>query len=80
MAHIGEVFLGFLKGGVDGECSPLADLPVVLPPDVHHQVLVEEDERPDHKEHPQLTKQTHNEEDLRENQSARFINQLIITM
>ena len=56
VAHIGEVFVGFLKGGVNGECPPLVDLPVVLPPDVHYQVLVEEHKRSDHKEHPQLTK------------------------
>jgi len=56
VAHIGEVFVGFLKGGVNGEFPPLVDLPVVLPPDVHYQVLVEEHNRSDHKEHPQLTK------------------------
>ena len=66
VTHIGEaVFIGVLViNRMDGESSFLTDLPVMFPSYVHKQVLVQKHERSHNKEHPQLTKQTDNKEDL----------------
>ena len=66
VTHIGEaVFIGVLViNRMDGESSFLTDLPVMFPSYVHKQVLVQKHKRSHNKEHPQLTKQTDNKEDL----------------
>ena len=65
-AHIGEAVFNdvFMIDRLDGESSSLAELPVMFPSYVHKQILVQKHKCSHNKEHPQLTKQTHNEEDL----------------